>query len=273
MAESLTFFLLLGFLVASCWVTFATVLADKLGSAIGGIVAGLPSANVVTFAFIGLNQSPQIASQATTDFPLVFSFSEVNLIFFVLFSRKIRFGPSLFSSLLIWLALVTLTIISNFHSFEISLIICFIVSGVICYFFVSKLRVSDFEGRRTKYTYSEIIFRAFFSGSVTLIAIFVSQNSGPLLGGIFSAFPAISIPTLYLTYRTKGIAFSHAVAKTFAVTAVLTVIPYCIGVRLFYPIFGVYVGTLFSYLVVIPFLILSYFLFNSKKLLFRDSRL
>ncbi len=65
--------LLLSFLVGSLWVVFTTVMAEKKGTTFGGVLGGFPSTAAFSFLFIGLNQSPEIAVDATIVFPLIFA--------------------------------------------------------------------------------------------------------------------------------------------------------------------------------------------------------
>ena len=67
--SSVLLHLLLAFVVGSLWVTAITVISEKKGSAVGGILGGLPSTSAFSFFFIGINQSSAAAVQATTVFP------------------------------------------------------------------------------------------------------------------------------------------------------------------------------------------------------------
>ncbi len=75
MTDLLILHLVLAFTVGGAWVSFATLIAERYGSALGGLVGGLPAISIVSFLFIGLNQGPATASQATAVFPLALSFT------------------------------------------------------------------------------------------------------------------------------------------------------------------------------------------------------
>lgn len=66
--------LALSFIVGSFWVLLTTFLA------------GLPSTAAVSFFFIGLTQSTEIAAQATTVFPLSYEFTGLFLVLFYVWS-------------------------------------------------------------------------------------------------------------------------------------------------------------------------------------------
>ena len=58
MTDLLILHLILAFVVGGTWVSSATLIAERYGSALGGLVGGLPAISIVSFLFIGLNQSP-----------------------------------------------------------------------------------------------------------------------------------------------------------------------------------------------------------------------
>ena len=80
--DSLLIHLILAFVVGSVWVVVITIIAEKKGSLVGGILGGLPSTSAFSFLFIGINQSAVAAVQATTVFPLVFSITSAYLFFY-----------------------------------------------------------------------------------------------------------------------------------------------------------------------------------------------
>jgi hypothetical protein len=47
--------------------------------------------------------------------------------------------------------------------------------------------------------------------------------------------------------------------KPLVFSGILTIIPFCVAVRYLFPIFGVWVGTLVSYVLVAPLAFLSYY--------------
>ena len=55
MTDLLILHLILAFAVGGAWVGFATLIAERYGSALGGLVGGLPAISIVSFLFIGLN--------------------------------------------------------------------------------------------------------------------------------------------------------------------------------------------------------------------------
>jgi uncharacterized membrane protein (GlpM family) len=255
--------LVLAFTVGSVWVTLVTLIAEKAGSVVGGIVGGLPSTSVYSFFFIGFNQSPTTAAQATAVFPLAFSFTCIFLLSYAFFAWK-GFGASLFISLTIWFALSSLAVISGIKNFALSLAVSIPIFLVIYYFFSKKLKFENLPGGPIRHTSLQIVGRAIFAGSIVSLAVLLSQIGGPIFGGIFAAFPATFTSTLYIVNKSRGADFSRAITKPLIVSGTLTIIPYTAAVRYLYPSIGIWLGTIASYAVVAPLAIISYRIIKQK---------
>jgi hypothetical protein len=80
-----------------------------------------------------------------------------------------------------------------------------------------------------------------------------------VLGGIAAAFPAVFTSTLIILYRSKGTEFYRAMTKPLVFSGILTIIPFCVAVRYLYPVLGVWLGTLVSYVLVVPLAFVSYY--------------
>jgi uncharacterized membrane protein (GlpM family) len=261
-SNSLLLHLALAFVVGSLWVILITVVSEKKGSAFGGVLAGLPSTSALSFLLIGINQSSAEAAQATTIFPLVFSFTCAFLLFYAVFAKK-GFVVGLSISLVIWLVVSSLIVISGLKDFTFSLVCGILVSAATFYFFVKRLRLKSFLGKGKNFTALAILGRGIGAGSLVFLAVLLSQIGGPVLGGIASAFPAVFISTLIILYKSMGTEYSRSMTKPMVVSAILTCIPYSIAVRYSYPSLGTWLGTVISYAVAAPFAVLSYVMMSA----------
>jgi hypothetical protein len=260
--SSVLLHLLLAFVVGSLWVTAITVISEKKGSVVGGILGGLPSTSAFSFFFIGINQSSAAAVQATTVFPLAFAVTSAYLLFFAFFAQK-SFHRGIIFSLTIWLSVSALIVASGFNDFAYALVLGVAIS-VLTYFFFTKLKLQNLKGQKKLYRIHEIVLRGAGAGSLVALSVLLSQIGGPMLGGIAAAFPAVFTSTLIILYRSKGTEFSRAITKPLVFSGILTIIPFCVAVRYLYPVLGVWLGTLVSYLLVVPLVFLFYYAVNSQ---------
>ena len=250
--------LALAFAVGSVWVTIITVVAEKKGSVLGGILGGLPSTSAFSFFFIGINQSSNAAVEATTVFPLAFGITGAYLFFYALFAKK-GFVFGIAFSLLIWFMVSGLIVISGLNNFAFSLVAGLVIS-VLTYYSFKKLKLQNLEGSGKIYKNYEVILRGVGAGSLVLLSVVLSQISGPVFGGIAAAFPAVFTSTLIILHKSRGTEFSRSMTKPLVYSGIFTIIPFSVAVRFLYPVFGVLIGTLFSYALVVPLAILSFYL-------------
>jgi uncharacterized membrane protein (GlpM family) len=115
------FQLLVTFLVGSLWLTGATLLAERFGSKIGGVIAGMPSSIVIALFFIGWTQTPLAASQATVVVPLIMGIDGLFILAYAFIVRQ-SFPLALLPSLLVWVCLSFALVLLHFDNFGLSLI-------------------------------------------------------------------------------------------------------------------------------------------------------
>jgi hypothetical protein len=114
------------------------------------------------------------------------------------------------------------------------------------------------------YSPLQILGRAFFSGMIIAFAVFMSKVGGPIFGGIFSAFPAVFISILIISYKSRGMDFSRAMTKPLMTTGMLAVVVYGAAVRYLYPSFGLITGTLGAYVLSLGGAYISYVIFQKN---------
>jgi uncharacterized membrane protein (GlpM family) len=238
--------LALAFIVGSTWVTLTTVAAERFGSKVGGFIGGLPSTAVVAFFFIGLTQTPEVASQATTVFPLVYGFTGLFLVLYATLAPK-GLRIALLGSLFVWFILSALVVVLDVKNFAVSLVAYGFILVASIYVLERKLKLAAAPKAEIHYLAGQIVWRAAFSGFIIAFVVFISKIAGPIFGGIFSAFPAVFISTLIIAHQSRGMEFSRAMTKPLLVTGMITIVIYSLGVRYCYPGLGLVLGTLAAY--------------------------
>ncbi len=237
-------------LIGGGWVSFATATANLRGTRFGGTIGGLPSISGFSFLFIGLNQSPQAAADATKAFPLALSFT---ILFLVVYAYTVPKGPgiALSVSILVWLGFSIPTAAYNFKDFPLEVIVLGTVSAVAVLVF-RKMKLVPIRGGDTRPAGREILRRGLAGGAVVGIVVLLSQELGPTWGGVFAAFPAVFSLTLLFTYKTEGEEFSRAMVNPLMTAAVATAFPYSVVAGLSFPLFGAWLGTGVAILCVAP---------------------
>ncbi|MCX6258159.1 MAG: DUF3147 family protein [Bacteroidia bacterium] len=237
--------LVLTFLIGSCWIYFTVLAGLRFGSKTGGFIGGLPSTALLSFFFIGFTQSPEIASTATTVFPLAMAISILFLIVYVSIVPA-GFLKAILTSLGFWFFSSGIVLFLKCDNFLLNLAI-YVVVILFAYlvlekYFLIKSVVSDNTGNPEKH----LVVRSAFGGFVVTLTVLFAKTGGHLIGGIMAAFPAMFISMLTISYKAQGIEFSRAMTKPLLVTGMITVAVYAIALRYMYVYTGLYFGTFFS---------------------------
>ncbi len=267
MLDSLLTHVLLAFVVGGLWVGSATFAARKFHSGIGGLIGGLPAISSVSFFFIGLNQSPEAASQATAVFPLGLAFTFLFLLVYAVLADR-GFKIAISSSLLAWFVLSSIeAYILHLRNLSISIAAVLPVFTISLYVFREKLRLPYAKGAGTEFSILQFLGYALPGGTVVAAAVYASQVLGPSAGGVAAAFPAIFSLTLSFTYRSEGgMNLSHSMTKPLMISAMTVTFPYSIIVGWLYPVAGLYLGTLAAILIASPLTLFAYFLIHRKRI-------
>lgn len=230
MTDTFLFRLVLSFLIGGMWITVASVVAERMGSKIGGVIGGLPSTAVVAFGFIGWTQGAQQAYDATTAFPLTFAANAFYMVAYAALSpRGLWAGVGaalatwlLSEALILWLGISDIWVSAAF----------WIAALVIAYLALERwLKVRSSERIKVRYTAGQMLGRAAFAGGIVTLAVLGSRVGGPIWGSVFAAFPALYTSTLILVSRSAGVAFSRSLTTPLMVSSVVNVTVFVLALR------------------------------------------
>lgn len=225
-----------------------SIIAEKFGSRIGGIIGGLPSTVLIAIFFIALNQGVDFAAKATVVTPAAFI---INSYFLLLLSVNASRGYStaLVISGSFWVVAMGLLVWLHLDSWAVSLGIWMI--GLIILSLVIRQRISLHNEKLppVQFTHAQLFGRSLFAGLVIAAAVMISKFGGVTLGGIFAAFPAIYLSTFTILYFARGAQFTRATAAPLMISGGINTVIYSAAVHYLYPRFGIYWGTLLSFLI------------------------
>lgn len=249
---------ILPFILSALIVIIITIIAEKYGTKIGGIVGTLPSTIIIAFVFIALNQGLIFASNSVSVVPAEMG---INLLFLFVFAilayRSAIFG--LAGSFIVWILLTSILYFSNLQNIYISILI-YAISMVFTLIILEKrVKVKSVGKKKVHYTPTKILLRGILTGFVIMISVLLS-NVGEVLSGIFTVFPAILSSTMIITIREHGPDFSAGIAKSM-IFGSPSVMSYAVCIHFLYPIYGIVWGSVLSLLVAV---FISYIMFRLK---------
>ena len=243
---SIYFEFLIPFFVSALVVILISIIAERYGTKIGGIIGTLPSTILIAYIFIAYNEGITTATQSVAVVPAEMG---VNVLFLLLFALTVSrsLSTALLVSLSLW-ALCSFTLYAiNMNNVFISLLI-FLVLFIIALYVLERVKKTSSIGRvRTHYTPLKIILRGIFAGIVIAFAVFLS-NMGAVISGIFSAFPVIFLSTMIIETKEQGITFAAGLAKSM-IFGSPSVVVYAVVIVFLYPLYGFVAGTIIAFII------------------------
>ncbi|MDO8340010.1 MAG: DUF3147 family protein [Candidatus Burarchaeum sp.] len=248
--------LLLGFLVGGIWITLATVISERFGSKIGGLVGNLPSNILVGLFFIGMTQSAEFAAEAAGTVPIGMIMDSIFLFSYVVLVKKYDKLAAL-PALAIWFVMAyAIGKVKYFDLFWTTLAYFAVVLALFAYLEYG-MRIPSMKKKKPAYSASELAIRGFLAGGLIVAVTIGAALFGPVWGGIFSVFPVVMLSTMYLLNRAQGPEFAQATGKVMLLGSV-NIVVYAFAVIFTYPVYGLVWGTVISYVAAAVFVVLAY---------------
>ncbi len=233
--------------VAGVWITVATVLSERMGSKLGGMIGNLPSTILTSLLFIGITQSPEFAAMATITVPLGMFLSTLFLYVFIsLASRGLI--TALSGGLLTW---ISLAILASFFqdTARWAWTMLYFAGAIGTYLLAEKILKIPSHGKvKRPYSLQQIIFRAVFAGSIVGLSVLVARTGSAFWAGLFSSFPAMMLSSMVILSLSAGYPFARATGKVMLLASTNIVI-YSFAAGALFPLIGIWWGSLVSYIV------------------------
>ena len=255
--------LLLSVVIAGLWIGAVTLLSERLGSRLGGMISNLPSTILVSLLFIGITQGVDFAAAATITVPLGMTLSTLFLFTFICLIPK-GLGWALFGSLSAWLGFAVL---SSFFQ-EVSR-----MGWTFVYFFTALgtwllaervFKIPSVSKTGKRYKWWQMLIRAAFAGTVVGTAVLVGRSGSAFWTGIFATFPAVMLSSMVILTLAAGAGFARALGKIMLLASTNIVI-YGFAAGYFFPWIGLTWGTVASFFIAAAWVWLLKPLFDRSK--------
>jgi len=238
--------IIISFLIAGCWIAAATLLAERLGSKIGGLITNLPSNILISLIFIAMINGPTYVHHAVPTIPIGMA---INTLFLFAFIVTLKFGLAISTifSLLVWLVLACGATFLDFKNFWMNILFYALIT-ILAYITIDKtLKIPAVGKSARKYTKIQLLIRALFAGSVVSSVILIARFFNPYVVGIFSTFPAVLLSTMLILKINQNKEFAQATAKILILSS-SNIVVYGLAVYFTFPAIGIIWGTIASFL-------------------------
>ncbi len=238
-------------LVTILVVTLLSIVAERAGPRVAGILAGYPAGSAISLFFIGLEISPVFAGQSA-----LFNVAGLTAMLFFLwvyylvserFAARDHPGQSLVvtSAVAIVTFLGAAAVLQALHLPPwLGVLVTFIAIPTFHLLFrrISNTKITQ----RVHLGPRVLLFRASISALVIVLVTGVAHLVSADWAGLFSAFPATVFPLVLIVHHTYGSRQAHTVIKNVPL-GLWSLVFYSLTVSYAYPRFGIYLGTLLSF--------------------------
>ncbi len=231
-------------------VVVLSVLAEAVSPRLAGIVSGYPLGAAVSLFFMGFEIGPAFAAQSALSTmlglvaTLVFAYGYYQCS--VLAGRLGKGGTILLASmtgicgyfLTAW----------GLHQLPSGLMVSLLLPmGAILLFHHLFRNIDEVEIlERPSVSAGLLAGRALFAALFIVLVTATARVVGPGWAGLFAAFPMTVLPLLLVIHYSYDTAHVHAILKSFP-KGLGSLVVYTLSVFSFYPVQGVYLGTLSAY--------------------------
>jgi uncharacterized membrane protein (GlpM family) len=197
---------ILSFLVGGAYVTGVIWLSERLGSRVGGAVAGLPSTILVGLVFIDITEGTNATRSAAKIVPLIFMATLIYGLSFLVairnFKEPHRGIKASVAAAIAWLVIVLpLKFVFENKPF---LTICLAAAlGLLAFIYLFRNFSSTLPKKIPLPQYIHV-FRFFIGGTIIAAAVVAARIAGPVWGGVVSSLPALLGTVLYFLDKSQG---------------------------------------------------------------------
>ncbi len=237
---------LTSFVLAGLWISGATLMAERLGSRTGGLIANLPSNIVISYIFIALANDIHYAADATAAVPVGML---VDTMFLLVLILALRWGivVSVLLSLMSWFVLAWLAAGLGAFPLMWSVPVYLVCAVGIWAFLEYGLHIPAVDRVRASFLVSALLMRALFAGSVVGTTVLLSRFLPPYWVGLISTFPAVLLSSMVILATVQGPGFARATGKVLVLSST-NIIVYALIIRWAYPEWGILSGTLLGFI-------------------------
>ncbi len=258
------FQVIISFIIGGLCIALQTLLAERVPLKWRGIVLTIPTTGALGFFFVGLTKGAAQIPEVATTFPAALGAVYIFILAFAYFSRFGLLKASIVSYL-IW-ALGAYFILSYPpENFAVATFIYMLPITLVAYFLIKKLpQVTNLTP--VPFNTKHLLIRSLIGGTVIATVVILSKTLGNIWGGLFSAFPAAFSATFLIYYSVHGKAIIPSVGKSLFFPGAIVFVLYAWSAAFFFPLYGIWLGTLFSYIIVVVFYLIRMVILSKNKI-------
>ena len=241
-----------------------SLLAERVSTRFAGVLLGYPIATGIIMFFIGIEQSPAFAAQ-TSIWAINGLIAEIIFFIFYYFGVKYLKKFAIIGAMLLATAgffisaLILRDLPLNSRFISSVLVMAVIIIAVLIFKSIKVKQISN----PVKFSHKVLFIRAMFATGMILLITSFAKILGPVWSGILTSFP-INAPVVLILiqyhYKREDV-LTLIKGKPIGTVSLLI---FLLSVSYFFPLYGVYLGILFSYILATAYLLFYEFFIKNK---------
>lgn len=242
---------IISFIVGGLFIALQTLIAERVPKIWRGVALTAPSTLALGILFIGLTKNPSDVTEATVIIPAGLV---IDYLYVLVFAALIRFGlaVSILGSLAAWAIFAGVLLKFPPSDFSSSVFL-YSALPIIIFYLIARTFSQNINLKEYPLNLKHIVVRSLIGGTIIGIIVTLANTLGNIWGGLFSTFPAAFTSTFIIYYYLQGKKAIPSVAQSLFFPGSIGFILYTWIAAIAFPKFGVWIGTLLSYLATFAF--------------------
>jgi uncharacterized membrane protein (GlpM family) len=250
------FQLFISFVAGGLAIALTSLLAERTEGFWRSVILTIPTTLALGFLFIGITKTPGDVTQAALMVPAGLAPSYIFVTTFAILSR-FNFLKAITGGLILW-TIVSAFLISYPPASYLTSTFLYSLPVVFITYVIANRLPGTADLKPLPINARNMLIRSLIGGFVIALAVFLSKTLGNTWGGLFSVFPASYSATLGIYYFTQGKNAIPSVVKSLFFPGVIGFIVYGWVAAVTFPTYGVWIGTLLSYIGVFAWYVIYY---------------
>ncbi len=243
--------LLTSFLVGGLLIASLSLIGERVPLKWRKIVLTVPTTIAIGFFFIGLTKTPADVTEASVIVPAALIPDYLFVLVFALLSKRNIF-LNLVCSYAAWALSAKILLQFPPSSFAESFYLYFLPFVFLLYWLIGLLP-QEHQLKPVPFNIKHVAIRSLVGGSILVVVVYLAQTLGNIWGGLFSAFPGSFSAILLIFHHVHGAKVIPAVSKSLFFPGAIGFSLYAWIAGLTFPLYGIWIGTLLSYLATFVF--------------------
>ncbi len=241
-----------------------SIIAEHVSPKVAGILLGYPTGSAITLFFFGLELSPQFAANSAVYNMMGLVAMQSFIYFYYKTSSYFKKFNILLSSVISIIGYFIVIWLLHFIKLNKFIAVIIPILSMILFIYLFKEIKNVKIKNKIKLNYVVLFIRALFAAVIILIVIGSAKLVGSTWAGLFSAFPTTLFPLILIVHFTYDTKHVHTIIKNVPI-GIGSLIFYSLTISIVYPLLGIYIGTIISFIVATAYMFIFKFVQNRFK--------